>query len=157
MNKEKRIICLIDTSAYLSMLKVPGFEEKQNEVHEKLTAFSNFELILPFATILETARHISQLPNGYDRRTCAQYFVEDVRNALNNKKPYFTPEFPKNDGTFQKCLDDYKKLVVWKYSLADVTILNEKEIFEQRLRLSHKVVILTLDGHLTNYNPQETP
>lgn len=83
-------IVLLDTSVYLNVLDVPGFNQRRDDV---LNAFAgrvqnSDYFLLPMATIWETGDHIADLTDGHRRRHFAQVLVEQVRAAFNNEAPY---------------------------------------------------------------------
>jgi hypothetical protein len=59
-------IVLLDTSVYLNILDVPGYNQDREEIlDEFLHRIEDNDLFfLPMATIWETGNHISTLPNG---------------------------------------------------------------------------------------------
>ncbi len=56
-------IVIVDTSVFLNVLDVPGFNQEYAAVEEEFRSFvkngADFEL--PAATVLETGNHITQL------------------------------------------------------------------------------------------------
>jgi hypothetical protein len=73
-----RTVILIDTSVYLNILKVPGFDQQQQTVHADFRQYlsGNARFLLPMATIWETGNHIAHLGDGRLRRQHALRFIE---------------------------------------------------------------------------------
>lgn len=77
-------IVLLDTSVYLNVLDVPGFNQHRQTVLDdfRKAIEQNDHFLLPLATVWETGNHIAHLPNGQQRRTHAQKLVDDVLLAF---------------------------------------------------------------------------
>ncbi|MBO0612093.1 MAG: hypothetical protein RL122_1764 [Pseudomonadota bacterium] len=58
-------ICVIDTSVFTNLLKVPGRNQNEAEVLRAYQEYAELgcKFILPIATIVETGNHIAQ--NGH--------------------------------------------------------------------------------------------
>ena len=101
-------IVLIDTSVYLNVLNVPGYNQEREKIFAQFRQrIQNGDFfLLPLATIWETGNHISRLPNGNHRRKYAQIFVDQIGSAMEGKSPYRPTNFP-DQQTFRKWLVDY--------------------------------------------------
>ena len=130
-------IVLLDTSIYLNVLDVPGFNQNKDAV------FAEFQeaiqrrdyFLLPLASVWETGNHIAHLSDGYQRRTYAQRLVEDVGQAFVGRAPYRATHFPDRD-EFISWLTEFPDFAMRNKSpdkptegtsLADLSIIKEWE------------------------------
>lgn len=154
-------IVLIDTSVYLNVLNVPGYNQEREKIFAQFRQrIQNGDFfLLPLATIWETGNHISRLPNGNHRRKYAQIFVDQIGSAMEGKSPYRPTNFP-DQQTFRKWLVDYpdyaqKNKTTRKTteggSLSDLSIIREWEQLRQRHPMS-RVIIWSLDIDLRHYD-----
>lgn len=159
-------IVLLDTSVYLNVLDVPGFNQDRDAV------LSEFELrvkagdyfLLPLATVWETGNHIADLASGDVRRTFAAKLVADVRAAVAGDVPYRPTHFPTRD-EFLTWLDDFPNYAQRSksprraregVSLADMTIIKEWERTCSHHEFS-TVLIWSLDADLKGYQQAARP
>ncbi|WP_449220585.1 hypothetical protein [Tistrella mobilis] len=156
-----RTVILIDTSVYLNILKVPGFDQQQQTVHADFRQYlsGNARFLLPMATIWETGNHIAHLGDGRLRRQHALRFIEDVRGALSGDAPYTATHFPERD-EFLNWLTDFPDHAQRNKSddrtsegtsLADLSLIKEWQrlcTLDPRAR----VVIWSLDRDLLGYD-----
>jgi hypothetical protein len=91
-------ICLIDTSVFLNLLKVPGRHNELDVVNADFATYTDLgaSFILPMASIIETGNHIAQNGNGDARRKTAERFVKAVQAAFDGNAPWISSEFPRN-------------------------------------------------------------
>jgi hypothetical protein len=89
-------IVLLDTSVYLNILDIPGFNQDRVEIFEAFAARveSDDYFLLPMASIWETGNHIADLADGGNRYRYAKKLVEDVRGAIKGEAPYRPTYFP---------------------------------------------------------------
>src|SRR5690606_33563517 len=92
-------IVLLDTSVYLNVLDVPGFNQDRGAV---LSAFqaaieAGDHFLLPLATVWETGNHIADLGDGQTRRRHGKKLLEDVTKAFQGYAPYRATHFPDRD------------------------------------------------------------
>lgn len=89
-------ICLIDTSVFLNLLRVPGRCQDIAQVEADFIEFvgNDCTFILPMACIVETGNHIAQNGDGNLRRQTALRFFTAVRGAFNGEAPYRASDFP---------------------------------------------------------------
>lgn len=154
-------IVLLDTSVYLNVLDVVGWNQDRVAVLDEFASrVQNGDyFLLPMASIWETGNHIAKLPDGGRRRQFAQTLVEDVSRALNGNAPYRPTHFPERD-EFLRWLSEFpdnaqKNKSVSKpnegVSLADLSIIKEWE----RTCFLHsmtRVLIWSLDSDLGSYD-----
>jgi len=154
-------IILLDTSVYLNVLDVPGFNQNRNDILDQFgqSVQVGDHFLLPMATIWETGNHIADLPDGRQRRRYAEKLVTDVRSALNGETPYRATFFP-NREIFVEWLSDYPEYAQRNksdrqtregVSLCDLSIIKEWE----RIRGHHnmtRVLIWSLDRDLSAYD-----
>jgi len=154
-------IVLLDTSVYLNVLDVPGWNQDRADVLDEFAIRVNNEdiFLLPMATIWETGNHIADLPTGGRRRQFAVILVDDVTKALNGEAPYRPTHFPDREefiGWLREFPDYAKRNKSAKktnegVSLADLSIIKEW----QRTCALHpmsQVLIWSLDSDLSAYN-----
>lgn len=145
-------ICLIDTTIFMEILRVPdkasNHAEIYSEFQRKIDAGEEF--LLPMATIMETGNHIAQNGDGTQRRTCAELFVEQVQAALDNEAPYAISELPEG-AAFRQWLVAYPDSATRGQGLGDLSIIHE---WNRQCALVHgrRVYIWSLDTHLSGYD-----
>ncbi|MFI0978902.1 hypothetical protein ACH4SP_18110 [Streptomyces sp. NPDC021093] len=86
-----RRVEFVDTSILCNLLEVPGKSQDREKVVEELKRKRGedaCDLLLPVTAVIETGNHIAQLPNGYDRRICAERFDAVLRMVVEGKAPW---------------------------------------------------------------------
>ncbi len=77
-------ICIIDTSIFCNILKVPGKSQDYSSVmhlmKEKIQRDES--LLLPMTSIIETGNHIAQNGDGRQRRSCTEKFIKQLQGAI---------------------------------------------------------------------------
>lgn len=119
-------IVLIDTSIFLNILNVPGFNQDRKEV------FSSFEryieqgshFLLPMATIWETGNHISRIASGAQRRRFAELLLDQIKLAFDGEAPFKATYFP-----------DRREFLNWLGSFPDFAMRSKSE-FKQNEGIS---------------------
>lgn len=147
-----RQVVLIDTTIFLNILDVPGFNQKVGEVLAELERHvrQSASLLLPFASIIETGNHIAHVADGNLRREYAQKFVEQVTAALKGDAPWQASSLP-DAAQLIGWLTEFPDAAMRGISVADLTIIKEWEATRERHpRL--RVTIWTLDKHLMSYD-----
>lgn len=154
-------IVLLDSSVYLNVLDVPGFNQ------EKISVLENFaqsiankdHFLLPLAAVWETGNHIAHLSDGATRRRYANELAEDVTRAFNGDVPYRATHFP-DRGEFLRWLAAFPDVAMRNkskdktregISLADLSIIKEWER-NCELHPMSRVRIWSLDGDLAGYD-----
>ena len=155
-----RNISLIDTSVYLNILDVAGFNQDRATILPEVTRrIEQTTLLLPFVVILESGNHISKLPDGRVRRKCATRLVTDVARAVNGETPYAPTYFPARS-EFLGWLADFPDFAMRNrssskphlgISLADYSIIKEWERTRE-LNPTKRVTIWSLDSDLGAYS-----
>ena len=154
-------IVLLDTSVYLNVLDVPGFNQDRDEILDEFAVRveSGDYFLLPMATIWETGDHVADLPDGRLRRQFAQSLVEQVTQAFDNQAPFKTTYFPDSE-VFLQWLGDFPEYAQRNksdrqtregVSLSDLSIIKEWEQTRNRHRMS-RVLIWSLDRDLAAYD-----
>ena len=153
-------IVLLDTSVYLNILDVPGYNQDREEIlDEFLYRIEDNDLFfLPMATIWETGNHISRLPNGRQRYRFGSTLVEDVSKAIEGVAPYRPTYFPEREEFFA-WLKEFPEFVkrsksekkTCGVSLGDLSIIKEWEVTCKRNNMS-TVLIWSLDSDLAGYD-----
>lgn len=154
-------IILIDTSVYLNVLDVPGWNQDRGavlaEFGRKIARGDHF--LLPMATIWETGNHIADLASGARRREYALKLVEEVQKAVSGTAPYRATHFPERD-EFLVWIQEFPDYAMRNksatktnegVSLADLSIIKEWER-TRRIHSMSPVAIWSLDSDLAGYN-----
>lgn len=144
-------VVLVDTSVFLNVLDMPGFNQHRLAVLVELERRldSTQELLLPIAAIIETGNHIGHLSDGRLRRRAAETFVDEVRKALDGTAPW-VPARPIAIDDIGDWLQGFPDHAMAGRGLGDVSIIAEW----QRQRLlspQRRVEIWSLDDHLQGY------
>lgn len=158
-------IVLVDTSVYLNVLDVPGWNQDRNDVLQEFKDLieGQHHFLLPMATIWETGNHIADLVTGKRRREFAQRLVGEVRKALDGTAPYRPTHFP-DRAQFLEWLDCFPDYVMQQknpkkaregISLSDLSIIKEWEQTRQRHPMS-RVWVWSLDNDLLAYDTGNT-
>ena len=89
-------IVIVHSSILLNVLDIPRFNQNRKAVFarfEKLLDAGD-DLLLPMATLFETADHIADVQTGGKRRRCALRFRDLVLAAQDDEPPWSLMEFP---------------------------------------------------------------
>jgi hypothetical protein len=147
-----RTVCIIDTSVFCNILRVPNKSQDYEQAIKELNAYieAGDTLLLPMATIYETGNHIAQNGDGQKRREVAQNFVEQVRQAFTGEAPW-TPTPLHNADEFVRWLAEFPDAAMRGVSLGDLAII---KLFERQCELNpgRRVLIWSYDRHLAGYN-----
>jgi hypothetical protein len=147
-------IVLLDTSIYLNVLDVPGFNQTRmdvlNEFGRAINAGDRF--LLPLASVWETGKHIAQLSDGRQRRQWAERLTTDVRSAFKGDAPYSATHFAKRE-EFEGWLTSFPDAAAEGKSLADHSLIQE---WRRNCDLNplRRVRIWSLDSELVGYDRQ---
>ncbi len=147
-----RIICLIDTSVFVTILNVPKLNRDRDEILNTFEKHKNrkCKFMLPIATILETGNHIAQNGDGRQRRDVANLFIQEVRDTFDGKAPYTISECPLTND-FARWLSEFPELAMREIGFGDLTIIKEFERF-CAISPAKEIFIWSLDNHLTSYH-----
>ena len=145
-------VCLIDTSVFLNVLKVPGkcsdFADVIAELERRISG-RQF-LFLPMATIFETGNHVGQVADGTLRRECAERFVEQVQLALDGASPFKPIDFVEAN-RLEQWLREFPDWATRGSGLGDLSIVHDwQRLCEQNK--GRRVLIWSLDCHLAGYD-----
>jgi len=160
-------LVIIDTSVYCVWLDIPNMNTcqdqtnqkllTQKEVKEKIENFiaNAYQIVLPFAVIIETGNHISQIQHKEKRIEIAHFFVQHIQKALEGNSPWIA--FENQNALFEKenlemMLQNWQKTVQWDgkaSSLADVSIAQVKYFYEEA---GYEVDIFSCDWGLLFYH-----
>lgn len=154
-------IVLLDTSVYLNVLNIPGYNQNRREVLQDFDARVRQDdyFLLPMATIWETGNHIAKLANGTFRFRYGKILADDVVKAINGDVPYRPTHFPSRE-EFCAWLSDFPNYVQRNKSpekpnegtsLSDLSIIKEWGITRARHNMS-RVLIWALDSDLAGYD-----
>lgn len=147
-----REIYIIDTSVFLNILDIPGFNQNREVIFNKLASLiekSNVNLLLPFATIIETGNHVAQLSDGRQRRRYAERFTAQVKSAVDGEAPW-TPTQSMDLLDLSTLLRDFPDSSMRGIGLGDQCIIREWEQACSR-HPRDSIRIWSLDGHLSGY------
>lgn len=149
-------ICLVDTSVFCELLRVPNMDQRYAEVREQFRKKDQLKetFLLPMTTILETGNHIGQQGDGRQRRDAAKRFAAQVRMAIEGESPFTATRFLSRDSLLE-WLDGFPDWALKGSGLGDLSILKD---FEHQcvLNRGHRVYIWSLDAHLSCYDRAAT-
>ena len=156
-------IVLLDTSVYLNVLDVPGFNQDRSDVLAQFVTSSQSGdyFLLPLAAVWETGNHIADLGNGQTRRRYAQVLEADVTKAFKGEAPYRATRFPDRE-EFLCWLGEFPDIVLRSkstkkrregVSLADLSIIKERE-HNCNLNAMSRMRVWSLDGEIAGYDRQ---
>ena len=156
-------IILLDTSVYLNVLDIPGFNQSRIEIFAKFeeSIQSEDHFLLPLAAVWETGNHIAHLEDGQTRRRYAEVLQTDVARAFKGEVPYRATHFPERE-EFLRWLNAFPEMVMRSksekkqregVSLADLSIIKEWER-NCALHPMSRVQIWSLDSDLGSYDRQ---
>lgn len=154
-------IVLLDTSVYLNVLDVPGFNQDRTSVLEQfgVSIQSGDYFLLPLAAVWETGNHIADLSDGQTRRKYAHLLCADVTKAFQGDLPYRATHFPDRE-QFLSWLGDFPDMAMRSksekkqregMSLADLSIMKEWE-HTCDLHPMSRVRVWSLDSDLSGYD-----
>ena len=145
-------ICLIDTSVFCNILKVPSKSQDSNSIIDEVGNKKKRKeiLLLPFATVFETGNHIAQNGSGSQKRECAERFIEEIKLAFKGETPYRPTSFPESDSILE-WLNEFPDFAMSGQGLADLSIIKEWEKASKQFK-EHRVYIWSLDVHLAGYD-----
>ena len=144
-------VVLVDTTIFLNVLDVPGFNQDRDAVFDQLAERldARQELLLPIAAILETGNHVGHLRDGRLRRQAAERFVVEVRKALDGTAPW-VPARPIAIDDIADWLQGFPDHAMRGRGLGDVSIIAEWER-QRLLSPQRRIEIWALDEHLQGY------
>lgn len=156
-------IVLLDTSVYLNVLDVPGFNQHRTDVLAQFASSiqSGDYFLLPLAAVWETGNHIADLGDGQTRRRYAEVLGADVTKAFKGEVPYRATHFPDRE-EFLCWLADFPDMVMRSksekkmregMSLADLSIVKEWK-HNCDLHPMSRVRVWSLDSDLAGYDRQ---
>jgi hypothetical protein len=148
-----RAVVIVDTSVFMNVLDVPGFNQDREAVLndlETLIQQKTNNLLLPFATIVEAGNHIAHLAGGGRRREFATAFIAQVKAALAGEAPW-TPTQPLEGPELSLLLDRFPNFAMQGIGIADLTIVKDWEDACAR-HPSYRVRVWSLDDHLSAYD-----
>lgn len=150
-------IVLIDTTVFCNIVKVPGRNQNEATVADRLTRLVKVRtsILLPIAAIIETGNHVGQLADGGLRRQAAARFVKQVRGALNGEAPWLATRLAELDD-WNLLLDGFPNAASKGLGFGDVTITAEYH-YQKKLHPKRDVYIWSLDSHLAAYGPEHWP
>jgi hypothetical protein len=147
-------VIIIDTSVFLNILDVPGFNQDRDDVFKELRKFyeQGASLLLPVASLFESGNHIAKLSDGNQRRKFASKFVKQVRLALDGEAPWVPMRFPGHDVVYQLC-ERFPDFATRRLGFGDLSIV---EAWEDACHQhpARRVTIWSLDSDLAGYDRQ---
>lgn len=144
-------IWIVDTSVFLNVLDVPGFNQNRDQVltsfEQRIQAEDSF--LLPFTTILESGNHIAQLNSGNQRRSFSMKFSTMVLQSLDGEAPWKPLGFPTEE-LLKEWLPGFPNEATRSVGLGDYMIIKQ---WEKQCELfgSYTVKIWSLDQDLQGY------
>lgn len=149
-----RVIDLVDTSVFAALIRVPGRDQRHDEVRTEFEQRigAGISFVLPVSTIIETGNLIA---NGSgDRRSAAKRFLQALTLARASDPPWtirdvawdsdFLDRFVAGDSTGQELLEH---LTAGTLGSGDVAILVERDLLSEGLSNTN-VRVWTHDDNL---------
>ncbi|MCB0629247.1 MAG: hypothetical protein R2824_02695 [Saprospiraceae bacterium] len=147
----KPTIWLVDTSIFMNVLDVPGFNQDRDRVLQDFEIRYNQgdSFLLPFTSIIEVGNHIGQLSNSNFRQQFAQKYTEQVYQALSGIAPWKPLTFPSPDDLTQ-WLQNFPNNAQQGIGVGDHIIIKQ---WEDRCSqsMAYTVKIWNTDHHLQGY------
>lgn len=151
----------LDTSILCNILRIPGKCQHREEVVEEYTAKRDDRgtFILPMSTVIETANHIEQLPDGLgaDRRRCAEALTDLLRLVASGDAPWVLHELAWNSDLLLRLCDGgpaspafVNVATLGHLGGGDLAILIERDRYLERVS-GATVEVWTKDARLTAY------
>jgi predicted nucleic acid-binding protein len=145
-------ICIVDTSVFCSILRIPNRDQHHDRAMAELTAHvgARDTLLLPLAAIYETGNHLAQNGSGQQRRSAAERFVQQVRAAFTGEAPWTPTPMPLPED-FAAWLDGFPDHAMRGIGLGDLSIIR---VWERQCELHHarRVLVWSYDAHLSGYD-----
>lgn len=146
-------VLLVDTTVFLNVLNVPGFNQSHRVVIADLEQHLSDEsvtLLLPMAAIFETGNHVAQLADGNQRRRFARIFTDQVGKALNGEAPWRPTQIPDAD-TIATWLGEFPEHAMRRIGMGDLSIIKTWGATCE-IHPHHRVRIWSLDNQLLAYD-----
>lgn len=145
-------VAIVDTSVFCNVLNIPKLNDEREKVIKELRQFleKGTNLLLPMAVVYETGNHIAHISEGRSRRKCAQFFVEQVEQAIAGETPWTVMQVPTLDEV-KLWLTGFPDSATEGKGMADLSIVQEWEK-SRRLFPNRRVFIWSLDTHLQGYD-----
>jgi hypothetical protein len=146
-------VCILDTSVFCNLLRVPGRDQRAEGTLRTLAdhTAAGVSLLLPIAVIFETGNHIAHCADGRERRRAAQRFVKQVTGALERRAPYVTAPTGADAGDMLAWLEEFPDAATRGVGMGDLAIL---QVFERQCQLNpaRRVFIWSYDRHLQGHD-----
>ena len=145
-------ICIIDTSIFCNILKVPGKSQEHSSIMDlmKEKIQGGESLLLPMTAIIETGNHIAQNGDGRQRRSCARKFIKQLQGAVAGKAPWTPIKLFEADKLLY-WLEEFPDYAMQGVGFGDLSIIKDWEDL-QRIHSGRRVYIWTLDNDLKGYD-----
>lgn len=151
------VTCLLDTTIFCNMLRVPGRDQDASQVFDELerNLQEGWAFVLPLAVVVETGNHVAQVADGRVRREVAMRFSKEVRGAVEGSAPWVTTSLW-NEDDVKNWLQEFPESAMRGESFADMSIIAE---FKRLVAAAphHRIVIWSLDRHLKGYDSKPHP
>jgi len=145
-------IAIVDTSVFVEILDVPGFNNNRDQLLDLLVQAKNarWTLILPLAAMIEAGNHIGHLADGHNRRVAAERFVQQVHAALEGEAPWGIMPLPDTQ-QLREIMTKFPDRASGNLGMGDQMMLAAWNLM--RLKASHqRVLIWSLDNELSSYD-----
>ncbi len=151
-------VAFINTSILCNIIPVPGLCQDRDEVvaEFKQRISNGHTFILPITTVVETGNHIRHVPDGRQRRTCAERFGDILKATINLDAPWtlhefrwdapFVSELLRGATTGISFIDHAQQGL----GCGDLCILCERDAYRRRSGIPD-VTVWTLDGPLSSH------
>ena len=151
----------IDTTVFTNIVDVPFMNDERvkvmAELKELVTNRKENQLLLPFATIIETGNHIAHNGDGNQRREAAERFKEILEKTISDEAPwhYYGKQMTAED---LKCIcKEFPDFAMRGEGFGDLSIIQAYTRYKEETPAIHRIRIWSLDEHLKSVYDEVLP
>lgn len=152
-------VWFVDTSVWCNLLEIPHKSQSVAKTRKDLAAKARHQdqLILPFASVVETGNFVAQVKDGHQRRRIATQFSGMLADTARGKAPWVPNALSWNGPFLEQLvagLGENRTLVdlaQQRIGLGDLSIMIEMAQYRQRTCLEN-VQVWTYDHALAAYS-----
>jgi hypothetical protein len=152
----KKQVCIIDTSALCLYLDIPNMDTcayLQKDTVKHIIDNTAYQIILPFAVVLETGNHISKI-KGNKCREIAQTLKNLAQKGINGVDNWILFQTYDSDERLSAMLENWSNIRFCD-ALVDVAITYIANFYHSNAQ--NEVFILTCDTGLSAHSPNPLP
>ncbi|WP_072619232.1 hypothetical protein [Spirulina major] len=147
-----KAVAIVDTSIFCNILNIPHMNSERTQVMQELKSLlkESTNLLLPMAAVYETGNHIAQLTDGRNRRQFAEFFITQVKEAIEGKAPWQVMQLPDIEEVGE-WLNNFPDSAMRGAGMGDLSIIKEWEKIT-RITPNYRIFIWSLDSDLQGYD-----